>query len=76
MGLSQVANLEQALGQYVFYYDILQRLEPKRKLYLAIREETFSDIFEEPIGEILLENKRLNLIFLDAVKEVILAWIS
>ncbi|EDX71599.1 XisH protein [Coleofasciculus chthonoplastes PCC 7420] len=70
-----MANLEQALGQYILYYDILQRLEPERKLYLAIREETFSDIFEEPIGGILLENKRLNLIVFDSVKEAIVRWI-
>jgi hypothetical protein len=75
VGLSEVANLEQALGQYILYYDILQRLEPERKLYLAIREETFSDIFEEPIGGILLENKRLNLIVFDSVKEAIVRWI-
>ena len=75
LGLSEVANLEHALGQYILYYDILQRLEPERILYLAIREETFSDIFEEPIGGILLENKRLNLIVFDSAKEVILQWI-
>ena len=26
VGLSEVANLEQALGEYILYYDILQRL--------------------------------------------------
>ncbi|MBE9118536.1 XisH family protein [Lusitaniella coriacea LEGE 07157] len=75
VGLSEVANLEKALGQYTLYYDILQRLEPERKLYLAIRKETFSDIFEEPIGSILLENKRLRLIVFDSIEEVILQWI-
>ena len=33
---SRIADLEQALGQYILYKDILQRIEPERELYLAI----------------------------------------
>ncbi|MFB2935253.1 element excision factor XisH family protein [Aerosakkonemataceae cyanobacterium BLCC-F154] len=75
IGASPVANLENALGQYILYYDILNRLEPNRRLYLAIRQETFSDLFEEPIGKILLENQRLRLLVFDSEQEVILQWI-
>lgn len=76
IGASPVANLENALGQYILYYDILNRLEPDRRLYLAIRQETFSDLFEEPIGKILLENQRLRLLIFDSEQEVILQWIA
>lgn len=75
IGASPVANLENALGQYILYYDILNRLEPNRRLYLAIRQETFTDLFEEPIGKILLENQRLRLLVFDSEQEVILQWI-
>lgn len=75
IGASPVANLENALGQYILYYDILNRLEPNRSLYLAIRQETFTDLFEEPIGKILLENQRLRLLVFDSEQEVILQWI-
>ncbi|MDZ8225040.1 element excision factor XisH family protein [Nostoc sp. ChiVER01] len=37
IGASPVTDLEKALGQYILYYDILNRLEPDRRLYLAIR---------------------------------------
>ncbi|WP_341527850.1 XisH family protein [Nostoc sp. UHCC 0302] len=38
IGASPVADLENALGQYILYYDILSRLEPSRRLYLAVRQ--------------------------------------
>ncbi len=76
IGASPVADLENALGQYILYWDILNRLDPERTLYLAIRQETFSELFEEPIGKILLENKRIYLLVFDSEKEVIIQWIN
>jgi hypothetical protein len=45
-------------------------------LYLAVREATYADVFQEPIGEILLENQRVRLIVFDPQKEVIVRWIE
>jgi len=56
------------------YHDILARREPDRILYLAVHEETCQDIFEEPIGKLLLDNNRLKLIVFDRKEEVILRW--
>ncbi|MEH2415625.1 element excision factor XisH family protein [Nostoc sp.] len=75
IGASPVTDLENALGQYILYYDILARLEPDRSLYLAIRQETYSELFQEPIGKILLENQRLCLLVFDSKREVVLQWI-
>ncbi|GAX38069.1 fdxN element excision controlling factor protein [Nodularia sp. NIES-3585] len=75
IGASPVTDLENALGQYILYYDILTRLEPERRLYLAIRQETYSELFQEPVGKILLENQRLCLLVFDSKKEVVLQWI-
>ena len=75
VGNSQVADLQQALGQYILYLDIIEETQPKRVLYLAIRETTFEDIFTEPIGQILLDKKRLKLIVFDADTEEIIQWI-
>jgi hypothetical protein len=75
VGNSQVADLEQALGQYTLYLDIIEETEPERILYLAIRDTTFEDIFIEPIGQILLNKKRLKLIVFDAKREEINQWI-
>ncbi|MEY2830752.1 MAG: hypothetical protein RLZZ574_10 [Cyanobacteriota bacterium] len=75
VGNSQVADLQQALGQYTLYLDIIEETEPERILYLAIRETTYEDIFIEPIGQILLNKKRLKLIVFDADREEIIQWI-
>lgn len=72
---SPIADLEKALGQYILYHDILQQLEPNRRLYLAIRQETYSELFQEPVGKILLENQRLCLLVFDSEQEIILKWI-
>jgi hypothetical protein len=74
-GPSELADLEKALGQYTLYYDVLTEREPDRVLYLAIRDETFNDLFEEPIGQLLLQKKRLRLIVFAAEPESILKWI-
>jgi hypothetical protein len=75
IGVSAVAELERALGQYLLYHDILARLEPDRTLYLAVRQDVFDNLFEEPIGKILLENKRVRLMVFDSDKEVITRWV-
>ncbi|MTJ48129.1 element excision factor XisH family protein [Dolichospermum sp. UHCC 0259] len=54
---------------------LLQQLEPNRRLYLAIRQETYSELFQEPVGKILLENQRLCLLVFDSEQEIILKWI-
>ncbi|WP_325078796.1 element excision factor XisH family protein [Sphaerospermopsis aphanizomenoides] len=38
IGASPVTDLENALGQYILYYDILSYLESERRLYFAIRQ--------------------------------------
>jgi hypothetical protein len=75
VGKSDVEELEKALGQFVLYHDILDEIEPERVLYLAIRKAVFEDIFEEPIGSILLKNGRVRLIVFDQYAEEIVKWI-
>ncbi len=73
---SPVHDLEEALGQYIVYEDILEVSEPERNIYLAVREEVYLDIFSEPIGQLLLQKKRLKLIVFDSSKEIIVRWID
>lgn len=75
IGASQLHDLEEALGQFVLYHDVLTELEPQRKLYLAIPQKAFADLFEEPIGELLLRNNRTQLIVFAPREEVIVTWI-
>jgi len=73
-GLSEMDDLEKAVGQFVLYHDVLARVEPDRELFLAMPEVPFVDIFNEPIGKLLLENERVRLLVFDPETEVIRQW--
>ncbi|NEQ36380.1 MAG: fatty-acid synthase [Okeania sp. SIO3I5] len=75
VGKSVIDDLEKGLGKYILYYDLLARTQPEITLYLAIHQEAYVDVFEDPIGEVLLENQRLKLLVFDEFEEVILRWI-
>ena len=68
-------DLEHALGQYVFYKEILAFEEPERTLYLAVSYKAFRAVFEELPGRLLLDNKRLRLLVFDIGKEEVRRWI-
>lgn len=75
LGRSDVDDLAKALGQYVLYYSVLSEQEPERTLYLAIRSQVFENLFEEPIGQLLIRRERLKLLVFDVVTQRILKWI-
>lgn len=75
LGHSEMADLEQAIGQYTVYDEVLLRAQPDRTLFLAVDEEVYENLFEEPIGELLLESQRVRLIVFDPHSETIRLWI-
>jgi hypothetical protein len=75
LGHSEMADLEQAIGQYTVYHEVLLRTEPDRELFIAVDEEVYGNLFEEPIGELLLESRRIRLIVFDPHTETIRQWI-
>ncbi len=54
----------------------LNEIEPDRLLYLAIDDETFTELFYDVSGRILLDVKKIRLIVVDPVQEEITQWIS
>jgi len=52
----------------------MARTEPDRKLYLAVHKEVFFDIFEEPLGRLLLEDYHVPMIVFDFKTEEIVKW--
>lgn len=74
---SEMQDLENALGQFTFYNDVLELREPERILYLAVRRKVFIKLFEnDEAGKLLLLNKRLRLIVFEEEKEEIVKWIT
>lgn len=71
---SPIDSLEKALGQYTLYHDVLAQVEPERALYLAVSDRAYADVFEEPMGALLLANGRLRLMVFNTEAEVIERW--
>lgn len=44
---SEMADLENALGQYILYENVMSVVEPNRKLYLAVADNVFEAVFED-----------------------------
>ncbi|CAD5921708.1 XisH protein [Planktothrix agardhii CCAP 1459/11A] len=72
---SMIADLEQALGQYLIYRAVLEEVQPDCLLYLAVRKTTYQAIFSEPIGQLVINKYRVNLLIFESQKEEIVQWI-
>lgn len=75
-GASDIRDLEMALGQYVFYRSLLTRLEPGRKLFLAVPVSVFTNTLQEPIARPVLADLSVAVIAFDPQREVIVQWIT
>jgi XisH protein len=73
-GPSPIDDLEKAIGQFTLYHDVLASVEPARVLYLAVSEAVYLDVFEEPVGQLLLERGRVKLLVFSTETEVIRQW--
>ena len=76
IGRSAMADLEQAMGQYLLYRGVLARQEPERTLYLAISSKVYNGIFSTPFGRIALEDYGIKLVVWDPAREVIERWLT
>jgi len=75
VGQSDVKDLEQALGQYILYKQIIDEAGENRLLYLAVTQLTYNNVFLIELGQILIKNQIIKLIVFDAEKEQINEWI-
>lgn len=73
---SPVADLEQTIGQYGLYEDVLQIVDPERILYLAIPEDVFKEIFSERIGRLVLRNRIRHAFTFAPESEEIVQWLQ
>ncbi|MGL6341491.1 MAG: XisH family protein [Waterburya sp.] len=76
IGRSPINELENALGQYILYRNILEETEPERLIYLAIRKSTYQEIFSEPIGVLTIQKSQLRVLVFDDDQEEIIQWIN
>lgn len=75
IGRSDVKDLEQALGQYVLYEQVISEQKVERELYLAVHRRAYLAVFQSELGKILLKNGIIRLLVFDEFEEVIVEWI-
>lgn len=75
VGASEMDDLEKAIGQYIVYHTVLAERDPHRTLYLAVSHDVLRDVFEEPLGQLLLKNHLVQVIGFDPQTEVIITWL-
>jgi len=73
-GPSVLADLQQALGQYVLYRSWMRHIEPERLLYLAVDTETATSVFDAAFGRIVADEAQIQLLIVDMLMERIVAW--
>jgi len=73
---SPVKDLEQALGQYIIYSQILERQNYNRLLYLAIPQSVFLDFFSEELSQLIIELNTLKLLIFNSDSQEIVRWIT
>ena len=76
IGASELEDLKNAIGQFIIYRNVLERIEPERELYLAVRQATYEELFTEPIGTLLMENEGIRLLIFDPQQRRVVQWIS
>jgi hypothetical protein len=74
-GKSVIVDFEHAIGQYVLYRLLLNKIDPDRSLYLAITDEIYEDIFSEPIGEVIINELPLHLLVVNVESMEVQKWI-
>lgn len=73
---SPIKDLEQALGQYILYSQVLEKLELNRELYIAIPQKVFSDFFTEELPQLIIELNNLKILTFNPKVEEVVQWIN
>lgn len=76
VGPSVIYDMELALGQYVLYLSFLEMVEPDRKLYLAIAEAVYDNIFGRKSIQLLVQRNKVPLIVVNIAREEVVTWIN
>ena len=62
------------MGQHVLYRALLSTQDPGRLLFLAVPDDVWNTLFQEPIGVTALEHALDRVICFNPVEERIIQW--
>ena len=72
---SNVSEFHTALGQFLNYRDALEKIDPERKIYLAVRVPIYETFFQRKFIISAVAKYQLHLIIYDVEQEVISQWL-
>jgi len=70
-----IADLQQAIGQFAMYEDVLAKIEPGRELYLAIPDDVLETVLVDEIGILMLQRRITRVIGFSPQTEEVVRWI-
>ncbi|NER51737.1 MAG: fatty-acid oxidation protein subunit alpha [Symploca sp. SIO1A3] len=76
LGTSTLFEFHTAVGQFVNYRFLLNKVEPDRKLYLAVPVETYNTFFRRETVQEMIQAHRLKIVVYDPDLEVLKQWIE
>jgi hypothetical protein len=74
LGLSEVDQFEDALGQFLLYRPALKKKDPERTLWLAIPLDFYSNLFDDSYFQEVAELYDLKMIIYDEKNKEIIEW--
>jgi hypothetical protein len=74
VGANDLEDLYQALGQFILYRKALGVEAPNRTLFLAIKVETYQEMFADKEGESLRAGEGINILVVHTNLEEIVLW--
>ncbi|BAZ10248.1 XisH protein [Calothrix sp. NIES-4071] len=72
---SNVSEFHTALGQFLNYRDALDKIDPERQLYLAVRVPIYETFFQRKFIVSIVQRYQLRLVIYDVEQEVIHQWL-
>ena len=76
IGYSFVRDLQQAMEQYKMYLDFIDLTNLDYKLYWAISEIAWDDLFSKKAAQILIKRNHIKVIVVNIKNEEIVQWIE
>ena len=76
IGVSDLDQFEDALGQFLVYFFALRKLEEMRVLYLAIPREFYENFFSDAFFVELCQFYSVKIVVYDEEKSIIKKWIN
>jgi hypothetical protein len=73
---SSIADLQQAIGQYVIYRLVLGETHPGRTLFLAMPQVVYADLMDSRLGETVIRRLGVRVAVCDIPNRRVVEWTS